>query len=166
MEERLKVLVWAFDYCKNGRGNFSTLFESTKSIEGNLTCVPDTALSKTDLQTVINNIMVLQGHKKECIRNNQLVQMWVCYLWVEMYSNEEMVVKVDYVTLSDVEYFVSLCKPADVNPKVKKQICTSKRVPNITLSKALDDYKRSNITQVADTYNSCPISKWVLKLNA
>ena len=159
MEERLKVLVWAFDYCKNGRGNFSTLFESTKSIEGNLTCLPDTALSKTDLQTVINNIMVLQGHKKECIRNNQSVQMRVCYLWVEMYSNEEMVVKVDYVTLSDVEYFVSLCKPADVNPKVKKQICTSKRVPNITLSKALDDYKRSNITQVADTYNSCPISK-------
>ena len=76
-----------------------------------------------------------------------------------MYSNEEMVVKVDYVTLSDVEYFVSLCKPADVNPKVKKKICTSKRVPNITLSKALDDYKRYNITQVADTYNSCPISK-------
>ena len=82
MKQRLKVLGWAFDYCKNGRGNFSTLFESTKSIEGNVTfidktCLPDTALSKTDLQTVINTIMVLQGHKKECIRNNQLERLRV-----------------------------------------------------------------------------------------
>ena len=82
MRQRLKVLFWAFDYCKNGRGNFSTLFESTKSIEGNVTfidkaCLPDTALSKTDLQTVINTIMVLQGHKKECIRNSQLERLRV-----------------------------------------------------------------------------------------
>lgn len=164
MRQRLKVLFWAFDYCKNGRGNFSTLFESTKSIEGNVTfiekaCLPDTALSKTDLQTVINTIMALQGHKKECIRNNRLVQMRVCYLWVEMFSNEEMVNKLDYLNLSDIEYFVSLCKPADVNPRVKEQICTNKRVSNITLSQTLDDYKRYNITQVTDTYSSCPISK-------
>ena len=162
MRQRLKVLVRAFDYCKNGRGNFSTIFESTKSIEGTFItkkCLPDTALSKTDLQTVINTIMVVQGHKKECIRNNRLVQMRVCYLWVEMYSNEEMVNEVDYVTLSDVEYFVSLCKPADVNPRVKEQICTSKRVLNVTLSKTIDDYKRYNSTQITDTYNSCPISK-------
>ena len=162
MWQRLKVLVRAFDHCKNGRGNFSTIFESTKSIEGKFItkkCLPDTVLSKTDLQTAINTIMVLQGHKKECIRNNRLVQMRVCNLWVEMASNEEIVNEVDYVTLPDVEYLVSLCKPADVNPRVKEQICTSKRVLNVTLNKTIDDYKRYNSTQVTGTYNSCPISK-------
>ena len=162
MRQRLKVLVRAFDYCKNGRGNFSAIFENTKSIEGTFItrkCLPDIALSKTDLQTVINTTMVLQDHKKQCIRTNRLVQMRVCYLWTELYSNEKIVNEVDYVTLSDVEYFVGFCKPADVNPRVQDQICTSKRVLNVTLSKTIDDYKRYNSTQVTDTYNSCPTSR-------
>ena len=162
MRQRLKVLVRAFDYCKNGRGNFSALFENTKSIEGTFItrkCLPDIALSKTDLQTVINTTMVLQGHKKQCIRKNRLVQMRVCYLWTALYSNEKIVNKVDYVTLSDVEYFVGLCKPADINPRVKDHICASKRVLNVTLSKTIDDDKRFNSTQVTDTYNSCPTSR-------